>query len=125
MADAEEDPVGTLRGIIGLGYEACAAMLARANGDVAAAVNRHFAAHDPRGDRVLAMPSSSSSPAPKRSSSGAHARSGKQRRRESADTERKTQLNIKALFRGGGGLDGTGSRPEGASRASDARIAHA
>ena len=40
MADAEEDPVGTLRGIVGLGYEACAAMLARANGDVAAAVNR-------------------------------------------------------------------------------------
>ena len=28
MADAEEDPVVTLRGIVGLGYEACAAMLA-------------------------------------------------------------------------------------------------
>ena len=66
MADAEEDPVGILRGIVGLSYEACAAMLARANGDVAVAVNRHFAAHDPREDRVLAMPSSSSSPAPTR-----------------------------------------------------------
>ena len=44
--------VVTLRGIVGLGYEACAAMLARANGDVAAAVNRHFAAHDPRGDEA-------------------------------------------------------------------------
>ena len=118
MADAEEDPVVTLRGIVGLGYEACAAMLARANGDVAAAVNRHFAAHDPRGDRVLAMPSSSSSP--KRSSSGAHARSGKQRRRESADTEPKAQSNIKALFGGGGGRHGTASKPECASRASDA-----
>ena len=122
MADAEEDPVGILRGIVGLGYEACAAMLARANGDVAAAVNRHFAAHDPREDRVLAMPPSSSSPAPKRSSSGVHARSSKQRRRESADTEPKAQLNIKALFGDGRGHHGTDSKPEGASRASNARV---
>ena len=125
MADAEEDPVGILRGIVGLSYEACAAMLARANGDVAVAVNRHFAAHDPREDRVLAMPSSSSSPAPKRRSSGAHAHSGKQRRRESADTERKAQLNIKALFGDGRGSHGTDSKPEGASRASNARVAPA
>jgi|AntAceMinimDraft_1070359.scaffolds.fasta_scaffold82800_1 hypothetical protein len=46
----DDDLVSTLRGIVGpaVSLEACAAMLARNGGDVAAAVNNHFAAHDPR-----------------------------------------------------------------------------
>mmetsp|Transcript_36225 Transcript_36225/g.89267 ORF Transcript_36225/g.89267 Transcript_36225/m.89267 type:complete len:194 (-) Transcript_36225:20-601(-) len=50
------DPVSRLQGIVCLRRAACAALLSRAGGDVAAAVNNHYAAHDTDRIGVIGAP---------------------------------------------------------------------
>ena len=94
MANAEDDPVSVLRGIVGLSREACAAMLSRAGGDVAAAVNRHFAAHDPRGDVSTVAASPKRPP-----SASARSKSTKRGRRESSDLPVSAQRSLLGFLR--------------------------
>lgn len=56
--DDIDDMVSTLQAVVGVSREAAAAMLSRAGGDVAVAVNRHFAAHDVKdqSSRHVAVP---------------------------------------------------------------------
>lgn len=124
MGDAgDPDPVAVLQSIVGLSFEACVAMLTRSNGDVEHAVNRHFAMSDPRGDRVLSQPSSSSPNAKRRSIGSTVEPSTKKGRRASDKVQSpSTQRSLKTFLGGGdvgggpassSGVDtGTGTGPQ-------------
>ena len=69
-------------------------MLSRAGGDVAAAVDRHFAAHDPRGDVSTVAASPKRPP-----SASARSKSTKRGRRESSDLPVSAQRSLLGFLR--------------------------